>query len=166
VTDMKKIALTGAGIATLALAFAPVAGADPTAGHSTKVKTTSPPTLCEIGSDDSTGIPGDPGMGPNVVCQGSFPQAPAIPCPQWPGELCPPQPMHWDQAVVTASGQFSWRDANIAVGYPGFHPETLVDGQTYHMQGWTIVPSSEGTRFTNDGTGHGMFISVEDVYSF
>ena len=39
-------------------------------------------------------------------------------------------------------------------------------GQTYHNRGWTIVPSSDGTRFTNDGTGHGMFVSVENVYSF
>jgi hypothetical protein len=34
------------------------------------------------------------------------------------------------------------------------------------MLGWTILPSSDGTRFTNDGTGHGMFVSIENVYSF
>jgi len=39
-------------------------------------------------------------------------------------------------------------------------------GQTYHILGWTIVPSSDGTRFTNDGTGHGMFVSIENVKSF
>jgi hypothetical protein len=39
-------------------------------------------------------------------------------------------------------------------------------GQTYDVQGWTILPSSDGTRFTNDGSGHGMFVSIENVYSF
>jgi hypothetical protein len=42
----------------------------------------------------------------------------------------------------------------------------LTYGQTYHIQGWTIDPNSDGTRFTNDGTGHGMFVSIENVYSF
>jgi hypothetical protein len=39
-------------------------------------------------------------------------------------------------------------------------------GQTYHVLGWTILPTFDGTRFTNDGTGHGMFVSVDNVYSF
>jgi hypothetical protein len=33
------------------------------------------------------------------------------------------------------------------------------------MEGWTIVPTEDGTRFTSDGTGHGMFVSIENVYS-
>ena len=39
-------------------------------------------------------------------------------------------------------------------------------GQNYNINGWTILPNSDGTRFTNDGTGHGMFVSIENVYSF
>ena len=39
-------------------------------------------------------------------------------------------------------------------------------GQTYHLQSWTIVPTEDGTRFTNDSTGHGMFVSIENVSSF
>jgi len=39
-------------------------------------------------------------------------------------------------------------------------------GQTYHIPGWTILPSSDGTRFTKDDTGHGMFVSVENVSPF
>ena len=27
-------------------------------------------------------------------------------------------------------------------------------------------PSSDATRFTNDGTGHGMFVSIENLSSF
>jgi len=39
-------------------------------------------------------------------------------------------------------------------------------GQLYHLQGWTINPGEDGTRFTNDGTGRGMFVSIDNVYSF
>lgn len=135
---MRKVALAGLVIA--ALAGAAPTSADPTPGHDAKVKTQTPPMLCEIGSDDAT-----PGIGPNVVCQGSFVQASADD----------------DQAVVTASGQFSYRTANIGVGYD--HPpfDTLVAGQTYHIEGWTIVAGGDGIRFTHDGTGHGMFVGSD-----
>jgi hypothetical protein len=136
---MRKIAL-GAGIACAGLAFAPLAGADPTAGHDAKVHIQTPPVLCEIGSDDA-----DPGIGPNVICQGSFVQAPA-------GD---------DQAFVTASGQFSYRSANIGTGYNHAPFDTLVTGLSYHIQGWTVVAGGDGIRFTNDGTGHGMFIGSD-----
>jgi hypothetical protein len=135
---MRKSTLAALGI--VALTCAAPARADPTPGHDTKVKTQSPSMLCEIGSDDET-----PGIGPNVVCQGSFAQA----------------PRDDDQAVVTASGQFSYRTANIGVGYD--HPpfDTLAVGQTYHIQGWTIVAGGDGIRFTKEGTGHGMFIGSD-----
>ena len=38
--------------------------------------------------------------------------------------------------------------------------------QTYQLNGWTIFASSDGTRLTNDRTGHGMFVSIQNVYSF
>jgi hypothetical protein len=135
---MSKSALSG--LCILALACATSASADPTSGHDAKVRTQTPPMLCEIGSDDDT-----PGIGPNVVCQGSFAQA-------TPDD---------DQAYVTASGQFSYRTANIGVGYD--HPpfDTLLAGQTYQIQGWTIVAGDDGIRFTHDDTGHGMFIGSD-----
>ena len=40
----------------------------------------------------------------------------------------------------------------------------LAYGKTYN--GWTILPPSDGTRFANDRTGHGMFVSIENVYAF
>jgi hypothetical protein len=137
-----KIALAALGI--VALACAAPAGADPGPGHDAKVKTQTPPMLCEIGSDDET-----PGIGPNVVCQGSFAQA---------------SPDN-DQALVTASGQFSYRTANIGVGYD--HPpfDTLVAGQTYYIQGWTVEAGGDGIRFTHDSTGHGMFIGSDTSVS-
>lgn len=135
---MEKSTLAGLGVVALVCA-APAYG-DPTPGHDAKVSTQTPAMLCEIGSDDQT-----PGVGPNVVCQGSFAQAP-------PDD---------DQAYVTASGQFTYRTANIGVGYD--HPpfDTLVVGQTYHIQGWTIVAGADGIRFTHDDTGHGMFVDSD-----
>ena len=135
---MKKVALAGAGIA--ALGFAAPVSADPTPGHDAKVNIQMPPMLCEIGSDDA-----EPGIGPNIVCQGSFVTAPADD----------------DQAFVTASGQFSYRSTNIGIGYNHAPFDTLVPGHTYHLQGWTIVAGGDGIRFTNDGTGHGMFVGAD-----
>jgi hypothetical protein len=122
------------------MAFAPPASADPTPGFDAKVNTQTPPMLCEIGSDDN-----EPGIGPNVICQGRLGKAPA-------GD---------DQAFVTAAGQFSYRSANIGVGYPHAPFDTLVPGQTYDILGWRIVAGGDGIRFTNDGTGHGMFIGSD-----
>jgi hypothetical protein len=58
-----------------------------------------------------------------------------------------------------------WAQGNIAAG-SGVNYLTLNYGQTHHLEGWTINPSEDGTRFTNDATGHGMFVSIDDVYSF
>jgi hypothetical protein len=143
---MSKILLGGGavlaavGIAFAAAAFAPLANADPTLGHDTKVNTQTPPMLCEIGSDDA-----DPGIGPNVICQGSFVQAPADD----------------DQAFVTASGRFTYRSANIGIGYNHAPFDTLVPGQTYHIQGWTVGAGGDGITFTNDDTGHGMTVGSD-----
>lgn len=138
---MNPLVLAGVA-ATAAISFAPLASADPTAGHDAKVNTQTPRMLCEIGSDDA-----DPGIGPNVICQrgNGFVQASS----------------DADQAFVTASGQFSYRSANIGIGYNHAPFDTLVPGQTYHIQGWTVVAGGDGIRFTNDGTGHGMFIGSD-----
>lgn len=45
------------------------------------------------------------------------------------------------------------------------NPATL-DYQTYTARGWTIVATYEGTRFTNDATGHGMFVSTGGARTF
>ena len=137
---MRNAIISALAANAVSLGFAPLASADPTAGHDAKVNTQTPRMLCEIGSDDA-----DPGIGPNVICQGSFVQAPADD----------------DQAFVTASGQFSYRSANIGIGYNHAPFDTLVPEQTYHIQGWTVVAGDDGIRFTNDGTGHGMFIGSD-----
>jgi len=48
----------------------------------------------------------------------------------------------------------------------GGDDQQLNYGTNYHFNGWTVEGSSDGTRFTNDGTGHGMFVSIQNVYSF
>lgn len=140
-------------ICTAMLLVAPPAHADPTAGHGTRVQVQVPPMLCQIGSDDA-----DAGIGPNLVCQGSFPEVPIEPCPVWPGQLCP-EVMHQDQAVVTAAGRFNYRGANIGVGD---HPslDTLTPGHSYNIQGWTITATDTAATFTHDTTGHGMTVTA------
>ena len=87
--------------------------------------------------------------------------------PPYPGWAGDPLVLHRNQAIITASGQFDWRTANLGMAPEGQPDTTLVEGQTYHFQGWTIVPSSDGTTFTNDATGHGMVIDSDyNVRSF
>lgn len=62
---------------------------------------------------------------------------------------------------VSAEGDHRWHGGNL-----GAMPTTVIDYDTYHAVGWTIDAGSDGTRFTNDGTGHGMFISTEGVEFF
>jgi hypothetical protein len=133
------VGVTLIGICGLTLGVIPSAYAD-----SELVRTESGKVRCDIQAD-------------KVGCQylPGFPLAP----------ICDTGGYHCDIAQVKSSGGFSWIDGNI----PGAHPENdvvLNYGQTYHLQGWTINPGEDGTRFTNDSTGHGMFVSVENVSSF
>jgi hypothetical protein len=75
---------------------------------------------------------------------------------------------HYDIANVTSGGAFSWMEGNLATGGSASPQNDIIlnYGQTYNVQGWTVSPSSDGTRFTNDGTGHGMFVSIENVAPF
>lgn len=147
-----KVALVCTGIICAAWAFAPWSSADPTVGHFVNVQTASPAMRCEVGSDNTDG------GGPAVVCQtAGFPQAPMEPKPS-PGWHGDPSVLHRDQAIITASGQFSWRTANLGMAPPGQPDIVLVDGQTYQFQGWTIVPTGRGATFTSDVTRHGMTI--------
>ena len=45
-------------------------------------------------------------------------------------------------------------------------PTTTIDYASYEAVGWTIDADSNGTRFTTNETGHGMFISTESVEFF
>lgn len=141
-----------AGIIGASMVLASSAVADPNPGHYVNVLTPSPPMRCQLSSDDSDG--GDP----KVVCQtAGFPQAPMDPMP-YPGWVGDPAVLHQNQAIITESGEFTWRTANLGLAPAGQPDTALAIGQTQHLQGWTVVATSDGTTFTNDATGHGMVI--------
>jgi hypothetical protein len=115
-------------------------------------------------------MPGLAGFGRLPVSAGLFtaPVEPASDCPPPPGTyLGCTSGIHWDLAVVISAGAFKWDNGNI----PGT-PEVMANdvilsyGQTYHLNGWTIIPTEDGTRFTNDSTNHGMFVSIDNVSPF
>jgi hypothetical protein len=68
---------------------------------------------------------------------------------------------HANGVTVTAAGAIRW-----VVGNLGDIPAVTLDYQTYRAQGWTIAADSSGTRFTNDRTAHGMFVSIDRVEQF
>jgi hypothetical protein len=104
---------------------------------------------CEASGPGSTGFPQAPISEPESQCRN--------PCPGG---------INYDIAEVKSAGAFQFEDGNIGGGGTPQNDLALTYGQTYHVQGWTINPADDGTRFTNDGTGHGMFVSLENVYSF
>lgn len=135
-------ALAISGLATTLLSvFAAPAYAD----DGQYVRTQSGKVRCLVFANDV-----GHGGGPLVVCEGNFAQAPG------------------SDAVVRATGALDWAyGVNIGASDAALARDVILNyDQTYHINGWTILPSYNGTRFTNDGTGHGMFVSIDNVYSF
>jgi hypothetical protein len=62
---------------------------------------------------------------------------------------------------VTSGGAVEW-----IVGNLGDIPVVTIDYRTYSAVGWTIVATSDGTRFTNDRTGHGALVSIDKVEAY
>ncbi|OBK75711.1 hypothetical protein [Mycobacterium sp. 1274761.0] len=62
---------------------------------------------------------------------------------------------------LTADGTLEW-----VVGNLGDIPVHTIDYRTYSAVGWTIEATKDGTRFTNQATKHGMFVSIERVQAF
>lgn len=100
------------------------------------IETKSGQTRCQINAD-------------TVGCESNFENPPVV----------NGQPANGVE--VSASGSVRWIAGNL-----GAIPTTPIDYTTYHAVGWTIDASESGTRFTNDGTGHGMFISTQGVEIF
>lgn len=84
-----------------------------------------------------------------VGCESSFANAPEI------------EGMPANGVRLSADGDISWVLGNL-----GAIPTVTLDYRTYSAVGWTIDADVNGTRFTNDATGHGMVISVEGVEAF
>ena len=108
----------------------------PNANGYVYIETRSGLTRCQISAD-------------TVGCESEFTDSPTI-----DGESA-------NGVEVSAGGSNRWVLGNL-----GAMPTTAIDYDTYQAVGWTIVADSTGTTFTNDGTGHGMFISTERVEFF
>jgi hypothetical protein len=136
----RSAVVIGIGAAALMAVTTPSAHAE----SSQYVRTESAKVRCVISAGDA-------------ACERTsadgFPDAP-------PGQLGG----HQNIAQVEAAGDFRWIEGNIGIGDD--QDVVLAYGQTYRFNGWTIVSSFDGTRLTNDGTGHGMFVAVDGVSSF
>jgi len=76
-----------------------------------------------------------------------------------------PAGWHWGMATISPDGSFNWVDGNIGGAYIN-QDITMNYGQSYTYNGWTLLASSDGTRITNNATGHGMFVSIQNTYPF
>lgn len=85
----------------------------------------------------------------NVGCEAEFTDSPAMDDGQANG------------VNISADGEVDWVLGNL-----GAIPTVAIDYRTYAAVGWTIEADFAGTRFTNDDTGHGMFVSIESVETF
>ena len=68
---------------------------------------------------------------------------------------------HANGVSITAGGTVNWVLGNL-----GAIPTVTIDYKTYDAQGWTIIATADGTRFTNEQTRHGMFVSIDKVSTF
>lgn len=100
------------------------------------IETKSGSTRCQISADA-------------VGCESEFTDSPTI-----DGEPA-------NGVEVYATGDNRWVLGNL-----GAIPTVSLDYATYFALGWTIDAGTDGTRFTNDDTGHGMFVSTERVDFF
>lgn len=101
------------------------------------IETKSGETRCQIDAD-------------NAGCQAEFTNSPI----QDDGH-------HANGVNVNANGKVQWVLGNL-----GDIPAVTIDYRIYEAVGWTIDASANGTRFTNNRTGHGMFVSIEHVETF
>jgi hypothetical protein len=100
------------------------------------IETKSGQTRCQIDSD-------------SVGCEAQFTNS-----PMQDGERT-------NGVNITADGDVQWVLGNL-----GDIPTVTIDYLTYDAVGWTIAATESGTRFTNEHTGHGMFVSIEKVDTF
>ncbi|QRY47637.1 hypothetical protein JVX93_13135 [Mycolicibacterium boenickei] len=100
------------------------------------IETKSGRTRCQLSKQD-------------VGCESDFTNAPVI-----DGE-------HATGVRLTPDGQIKW-----IVGNLGDIPVVTLDYRKYSAVGWTIDASEDGTRISNEGSGHGMVIAVEGVKTF
>ena len=85
----------------------------------------------------------------DVLCESQFAHSPVIGL------------QHANSVYVTADGAVRWMVSNLVV-----NPAVKIDYRGYFGLGWTIQATGDGTRITNDRTGHGLFVSVDRVETY
>jgi hypothetical protein len=100
------------------------------------IETKSGKTRCQLSSEE-------------VGCEAQFTNSPTI------------DGVKANGIRLTSDGDHEWLVGNL-----GDPPVVSLDYRTYTAQGWTIEAGEAGTRFTNDTTGHGMFVTIEEVDFF
>ena len=85
----------------------------------------------------------------NVQCESQFPHSPLIGA------------QRANNVYVSADGAMRWLIGNLAV-----IPAVKVDDRIYITLGWTIVATTVQTSLTNDRTGHGMLVSIDEVSTY
>ncbi|BBY33987.1 hypothetical protein MMIN_20480 [Mycolicibacter minnesotensis] len=100
------------------------------------IETKSGRTRCQISS-------------PQVDCEAEFTNSPLK------------DGHHTNGVSVSADGTVQWVLGNL-----GDIPVVTIDYLMYEAAGWTIKADIDGTRFTNDRTGHGMVVSIDKVDTF
>lgn len=109
---------------------------EPNANGYVYIETRSGKTRCQISAD-------------TVGCESEFTDSPIL------------DGQHANGVEVSASGANRWVLGNL-----GAMPTTTIGYDTYRAVGWTITADGTGTTFTNDDSGHGMFVSTERVDFF
>jgi hypothetical protein len=100
------------------------------------IETKSGKTRCQLSSDE-------------VGCESAFTNAPVI------------NGMPANGVRLSVNGELTWLVGNL-----GDIPVVTLDYRTYSAVGWTIDAGEDGTRFTNNQTGHGMTVAVDGVQAF
>ena len=67
------------------------------------------------------------------------------------------------EVAVNAAGIVDKSPADIG---SASNAQQLSNGQTYHVNGWTIVPRGGWVRFINDTTGHGLAVAGQNLDTF
>ena len=86
----------------------------------------------------------------SVTCYADFTNSPVV------------DGQHASEVEVTTSGHLQWDTGKAGTA----QDKVQLNYQTYEAQGWTISATTDGTRFTNDSTHHGLFTSIDKVESF
>ncbi|WP_157546574.1 hypothetical protein [Mycobacterium sp. IS-1742] len=147
----------------MALAVASGTVALPSANAGTYVQTQSGKMRCTVTANGE----GTGNDSPTVICEASG-RPPSLGGDNI-GFLQAPMTdygTHYHAAIVDSAGNFHFGDGGNIGGAGTGQDLVMTYGQTYRLHGWTIESSTDGTRFTNDRTGHGMFVSIQDTYGF